>query len=88
MLCVKFLRLHQCIDEHLQIDWIIMLFRPEPLDEQTNKKRAEAYRLQHIGAQTKGSPQLHLGLLNIAEIKIKTTSMTNVTFIDFQDKVI
>lgn len=88
MFCVwKFLSsswLHQCIDEHLlMLDHLIYTpARPQATQHHSSEKSLYCfYLLRHIDS---GSPRIHLSLLNIAEIKIKTTSMTNVTFIDFQ----
>lgn len=88
MCCVwKFLSsswLHQCIDEHLlMLDHLLNTpARPQATQHHSSGKSLCCfYLLRHIDSS---SPRIHLSLLNIAEIKIKTTSMTNVTFIDFQ----
>lgn len=68
--------LHQCIDEHLlMLDHLIYTpARPQATQHHSSEKSLYCfYLLRHIDS---GSPRIHLSL--------KTTSMTNVTFIDFQ----
>lgn len=93
MCCVwKFLSsswLHQCIDEHLlMLDHLIYTpARPQATQHHSSEKSLYCfYLLRHIDS---GSPRIHLSLLNIAEIKIKTMyKHDKCNFHRFSDDVI